>query len=209
MTTDYERGIAARDHDLDHLARAIAHELGVHFVVRLSEMWYIGYQEHGSSGIVGLARAMRFTDRAAADVVCAMKIASWSKATVEETPAVRLCEECHAHPIDDGYHSAKDDASRERLCVSCFWWTQKLEYADDPSSLRVNGRHYWIGPEHIDEPGAARKHQRGSYGDPYTIVLTDGRTVRTTNLWTQGDVPAHFRDRLPDNARFEGAGPHG
>lgn len=30
----------------------------------------------------------------------------------------------------------------------------------------------------------------------------DGTEVVTNDLWAQGVIPAHFRDRLPDNAEF-------
>jgi hypothetical protein len=35
-----------------------------------------------------------------------------------------------------------------------------------------------------------------------TIRFRDGRSVVTHNLWCQGEVPAHFREALPDNAEF-------
>ena len=41
---------------------------------------------------------------------------------------------------------------------------------------------------------------RGFGGAEHFFKFFDGRIVRTTNLWHQGDIPARFRLLLPDNA---------
>lgn len=78
------------------------------------------------------------------------------------------------------------------------YWKQLIEQREQPSHVRVNGSHYFIGPERPTTP----RQQRGTRGDRYTIKFQDGRQVVTTNLWQQGPIPAQFREQLPDNAEF-------
>lgn len=104
------------------------------------------------------------------------------------------CRECGI-PINQvdrwGYPSHE-----QGLCFTCGFWHEKLPFAEDPSSVRVEGTHYWIAP---DEP---QPLFRGFGGSWFTIKFHDGRVVKTNNLWCQGEIEQRFRDRLPDNAEF-------
>jgi hypothetical protein len=77
-----------------------------------------------------------------------------------------------------------------------FW---EMHYAlYDESSVNVRGTHYRIGPE-------KGKGFRGFGGGKFVVKFFDGRVVTTTNLWCQGEISPEYRDRLPNNAEFEGA----
>lgn len=80
-------------------------------------------------------------------------------------------------------------------CFSTDFWNEKLEIKDDPRTVRVNGTHYWIGDE-------TKEGFRGFDGATFVILFNNGRFVKTTNLWCQGDIPLHFRAILEDNAVF-------
>jgi len=82
------------------------------------------------------------------------------------------------------------------LCFSCAFWEEKVDRKDRPEVARIDGKHYVIGREE------SIGFSRGFGGANFTIRFFDGREVRTTNLWHQGKIPTHFRDRLPDNAEF-------
>ncbi|MEV0149746.1 MULTISPECIES: hypothetical protein [unclassified Nonomuraea] len=70
-----------------------------------------------------------------------------------------------------------------------------LESAADPTArVVVDGEHYTIGG---DTGGF-----RGFGGRRFGIEWFDGRKATTRNLWHQGTVPAEWRHRYPDNARF-------
>lgn len=81
------------------------------------------------------------------------------------------------------------------LCFGCNHWTKLLRHA--ATSVRVNGHHYQMGVE------SAHPRDKGHAGARFVIRFHDGRTAITTNLWHQGEVPAHFAERLPDNAVFD------
>ena len=83
----------------------------------------------------------------------------------------------------------------EQLCFTCNFWREKVAMRDNPNVARIEGKHYMIEDEH--------SNSRGFGGDRFVIFFADGRRVETHNLWFQGDIPAHFRNRLPDNATFE------
>ncbi|TDD36107.1 hypothetical protein E1286_38740 [Nonomuraea terrae] len=70
-----------------------------------------------------------------------------------------------------------------------------VENAVDPADrVVVDGEHYAIG----GDTGGFRGHG----GRRFDIEWFDGRTATTRNLWHQGTVPAEWRHRYPDNARF-------
>jgi hypothetical protein len=91
---------------------------------------------------------------------------------------------------------------REGVCFGCAFWLVKTRdtWTKDPSTVRTEKyQHYHIGDEKADGP----KDWRGHAGHPFRITFNDGRVVETTNLWAQGEIPEHFRDRLPPNAKVE------
>lgn len=82
--------------------------------------------------------------------------------------------------------------------MGCLFWLDYARTASDPAHLVVEGRHYVIAK---DQP----KGYQGSLGHGgarFDIRFNDGREVVSHNLWAQGRVPEHFRERLPDNAEF-------
>jgi hypothetical protein len=77
------------------------------------------------------------------------------------------------------------------LCSGCAHWLDLIERAAD-KRIVVDGAHYLVGPV-------------GGFGGAKWIIefLDPTREGFTTHqLWYQGIIPSHFRDRIPDNARF-------
>jgi len=81
-------------------------------------------------------------------------------------------------------------------CFDCSFWLKKITMPEDDKNRRVivAGQHYMVGTN--------TSGPRGFGGSRYTIHFNDGRTVETSNLWHQGEIPKQFKNRLPDNARF-------
>jgi len=104
------------------------------------------------------------------------------------------CTECGIE-VDSFKWANGSELEQKQLCMNCEFWMGYVEEANNPSSVRVNGHHYWIEKE--DDKG-----MRGYDGKPFLIKFKDGREVRTTNLWNQGQIPKLFKDRLVDNAIF-------
>lgn len=112
----------------------------------------------------------------------------------KDMPGHFACKECGKH-----YHSSMTGSTlREGLCFKCNFWMDKVAWENDPEEklrcVRVSGKHY-----HISEGFGFSK---GFGGSKFCIQFKDGRLVQTSNLWHQGDIPAHFKKRLPDNAEF-------
>jgi hypothetical protein len=84
----------------------------------------------------------------------------------------------------------------DTTCFTCNFWEEKVQYVNDPNSVRVDGTHYFIGAE--NEPAVFR----GFGGRRFHVRFNDGREVITTNLWCQGTIAEEFRSKLPDNATF-------
>lgn len=123
---------------------------------------------------------------------------------IEAVDAVTLCSECNAHPADDGYQKSKGD--RTDLCHHCFHWHGLVEKRDgEPMSVRVNGYHHQIGDEPSEDDRVVHSTygRLGSGGARHVIGFLDGRPqIISHNVWHQGAIPPHYRDRLPDNARW-------
>ncbi|GGS41641.1 hypothetical protein GCM10010221_45610 [Streptomyces parvus] len=93
-------------------------------------------------------------------------------------------------------------------CFTCEFWEEKVRWAangDEAPALgrdaaapvaRVNGWHYIIKPMDRTSPPSTL----GFGGALWTFRLHDGRTITSNDVMCQGEIPAHFRSRLPDNA---------
>lgn len=108
------------------------------------------------------------------------------------------CHECHEAVERHFSEPIQSEMLERSLCFNCWFWAGYAAKSEKPEHVRINGQHYVIG----DESG--RDGMRGYGGRRFVINFTDGRSVTTTNLWHQGDIPAHFLDRLPDNATWGG-----
>jgi hypothetical protein len=93
-------------------------------------------------------------------------------------------------------------------CFACRFWLEKVQWAEDGDQYRqrgqqtgtpvarVNGRHYMVKPYNTTSP----PQFLGFGGAVWTFRFHDGRTITSNDVMTQGEIPARFRDRLPDNA---------
>ena len=89
-------------------------------------------------------------------------------------------------------------------CFSCASWEIRLS-APNPDRLIINGWVYSVGQEPSeDRLRSNRVSMLGMAGRRFDIELADGRRFTTHNLWSGGEVPARYRDRLPDTAKFVG-----
>jgi hypothetical protein len=117
---------------------------------------------------------------------------------IRRSEGIFKCKECGAEEDSSKWCNGFELEQRQ-LCISCGFWMDFVEQVNDPNSVRVNGHHYWIGDEQD-------KGMRGYNGKLFVLKFKDGRIVRTTNLWNQGQIPKQFKSRLPDNATFEDIG---
>jgi hypothetical protein len=85
----------------------------------------------------------------------------------------------------------------KKLCFNCNFWDEYTHKKDDPKIARIQGHHYVVEP-----PSPLPSRMLGFSGREFKVRWHDGREVTTNNLWSQGDIPERFKDRLPDNAEF-------
>ena len=94
----------------------------------------------------------------------------------------------------------KSSYSNAVLCSSeCFsinFWNEIVQEKEDPNTVIVDGKCYYIGSE-SDSSGF-----RGFGGAKFKINFFDGREITTTNLWRRGAIPETHKELLPDNAEF-------
>jgi hypothetical protein len=97
--------------------------------------------------------------------------------------------------LDDERTTAKPSA-----CIGCDFWQGKVDLMTDAQEASrlvrtPDHEHFHIGP-------SASNASRGFGGRAFIVEFFDGRKVETNNLWSQGTIPAHFRERLPPNANL-------
>lgn len=119
-------------------------------------------------------------------------------AETEIYPTVK-CVEC-GEDDEAGYvEPIKSNMVKRSLCFTCLFWTEYVERYGQPDQAVVDFKHYVIG----DEQQEGNRRWRGFGGSPFIIRFFDGRVVRSTNLWHQGEIPERFRERMPNNAEFQ------
>lgn len=109
---------------------------------------------------------------------------------------------CKCGEVVDTSEYMKNVASemRERqLCHFCNFWKNHIENdatVNKDVFVIADGKHYIIGDEN------SRDYSRGFDGAKVTIKFKDGRVIKSSNLWFQGDIPERFRNEMPDNAEI-------
>ncbi len=115
-------------------------------------------------------------------------------------PLDYTCSECGevTHPSYVGNNQIGAALRARGLCFIDDFWARA--YADYQAGKRVvvDGSSYTIGPARDAGPKSCRGHG----GRLFRIQYPDGRVVETTNLWSQGTIPARWRDRMADSAVF-------
>jgi len=101
------------------------------------------------------------------------------------------CVEC-GQMFDANYNRELSKRLHESsTCFYCDFW---LKLIGRKHAVRINGTHYM---------GRAGERGDGHGGRTFRIrMLGTGEEFETSNLWCQGNIPPHFRERLPDNAEF-------
>lgn len=77
-----------------------------------------------------------------------------------------------------------------------FWADRVAPAQADPKVCVIDGHFYRVGD---DRP---RGDLCGFGGRQFHIVRKDGTMIETHNLWSGGEIPATWREQIPDNAEF-------
>jgi len=116
--------------------------------------------------------------------------------TLDGEPIVEVnCKECGEKDEASFGKSINTLMILRSLCFTCLYWYLRISEKDQPTSVRIKGRHYTICAENAPKP-------RGFGGNLMVIQFFDGHIIESHNLWSQGEIPERFRMQLPDNAKF-------
>lgn len=115
-------------------------------------------------------------------------------------PSPSPCRECGG----EGYEIAWVPETRNRLlelgvCLSCLHWLEVVEERN--GHVVVDGHAFRPKEDDPDTRVRTGGWGLGCGGAEQHFVLSDGTLLRCCNVWNRGQVPEHFRDRLPDDAR--------
>jgi hypothetical protein len=109
-----------------------------------------------------------------------------------------VCKECGKEISYHYMEPAKTQLRERGICFHCNCFYELLGKNGLVILREHDGRrhHYMTG----GEGGPAK--WKGFGGQKWIIQLADGKIIETTNLWHQGEIPAHFYDRFPINAKI-------
>lgn len=108
------------------------------------------------------------------------------------------CSKC-GKPIEDRVVSRYIKSNEKpQLCEECeFFYNLMRVDAEGWNIVAIaNGKHYIVGDEGVSEC------LKGFSGAKVTIKFSDGRIIKSSNLWYQGDIPEVFKKEMPDNAEL-------
>lgn len=97
------------------------------------------------------------------------------------------------------WEDVASEMEERHLCHSCNFWHNHIENdatVNKDVFVIANGVHYIIGDENSTD------YFRGFGGAKVTIKFKDGRVIKSSNLWCQGNIPERFRNEMPDNAEI-------
>lgn len=111
------------------------------------------------------------------------------------------CRECGKR-AKVGAYDANLRLEDQKLCFTCNYWLNYVCLEHDPDEqlrrlpMRANGVH------RVGNMDNSAKGFKGFGGASFIFEHNDGRIIFCNNVWQQGEIPARFKDRLPDNGRF-------
>lgn len=103
------------------------------------------------------------------------------------------CREC-GHRINLNYiEDERRHLIEKGVCFRCHHW---MRFVNNRNSIVIDGKHYIAGTQRKPD------QWNGFGGTWFHIRMNDGAEIHTCDLWFQGEIPEHFRERIPNNATF-------
>ena len=116
---------------------------------------------------------------------------------------IKECQKCGESYNLDNYSKKSGERwimEEDNVCFSCAWWIKRAGMQNNSQSVITNIDNiftaYWLGDED------ASNHFRGCDGRLFTIKFANGKIVKTTNLWCNGEIPKYIEDMFTVNAEF-------
>lgn len=111
------------------------------------------------------------------------------------------CKLCNGLISSNYVTEVRQQLIERNLCFNCNFWHDKLiKYeSNDPRVFVIEGVMYYRSNDEIDR-GQFRGH--GGRGFKIQKLDDEDEIIVTNNLWCNGDVPEHFKDKIKDNAKF-------
>ena len=107
------------------------------------------------------------------------------------------CRECGSVVQSDYLEPSGSQILEHNICFSCNHWRVKVDIYHSSNQVVIDGDCYYIKQNKDPDVGFS-----GFGGQLFHIKKSNGEIVHTNNLWHNGEIPSHFRDRLMDNAEF-------
>ena len=119
---------------------------------------------------------------------------------MSENPLVESCVECGKSDKANFREPTRSEMIEGQLCFNCLFWARLVRERESCNQETMVTEDY---SHRIAKPSKPATYTGflGHGGARVRVLFDDGRVIDTNDLWYQGVVPSHFRDRLPPNAQ--------
>lgn len=104
--------------------------------------------------------------------------------------------------LADGQARMSSPAEKVQETIAYLQQSEARHWGEALARLEANDPRLVIADGHAYSIGSDNDNPRGFGGQRWIIRFHDGREVITHSLWHLGDIPASWRDRLPENAEL-------
>ena len=110
----------------------------------------------------------------------------------------KVCTICGSMINTSYIEPVKSELISKNVCFNCNYWLGIEKDLTNPNRFIVNGEAYFMTPDAV--PGTSFV---GFGGSKFNIQRLDSEEIIVShNLWCNGTVPDHFKERIPNNAKF-------
>ena len=129
---------------------------------------------------------------------CSHEYKTKSDLIVGEEIYPKYCKSCGGYIKLNFVEPVRTKLLKKEICFYCDFWETIEESLSSPQRVIIDGKSYWINPD-VDRNTSFA----GFGGAEFKIQKFDSEDIIVThNLWHQGTVPDHFKERIKNNAKF-------
>jgi len=91
-----------------------------------------------------------------------------------------------------------------KTCFACDYWLLRVSRIGHPDQIVIDGHCYQnSGDKSGQHEHCGKTGFMGFGGHRFTWKMLETGEVQTSNdMWSNGTIPQHFRDQVPDNAEW-------
>lgn len=158
--------------------------------------FYLCSKEHGFNEIVESETYPKMIDRGGEYHGVSAPYKSVEELRVGCKLLDEVCRECGGLVATHYYN--RESLITKNMCFSCDLWDDRVKQSKVDSQVVIINHCFYTF-----KPFVTNKEQYAFLGHASREfkILKDGKEIISNNVWFGGEIPKHFRDKMPDNAK--------